>query len=111
MRYPSPRKKILRRQYRHLREARHRAFAVVVLRVGIDDETDRGIERQVGHDSRLTGEICACIGLGDGRRGNAIGRPHGMLRMAARQSKKFAGARIFFDLHQFVSGISVANSF
>ena len=45
------------RQAEHLHEIGHRAFAAVVLPVGIGDEAHRGVERQVLGDRRLSGRI------------------------------------------------------
>ena len=51
------RQEILVRQAEHLHEIGHRAFAAVVLPVGVGDEADRRIERQVGRDRRLLRRI------------------------------------------------------
>ena len=45
------------RQAEHLHEIRHRAFAAVILPVGIGDETDGRIERQIRGDGRLFGRV------------------------------------------------------
>ena len=45
------------RQAEHLREVGHRAFAAVVLPVGVGDEADRGIEGEIGRHGRLLGRI------------------------------------------------------
>ena len=44
-------------QAEHLHEIRHRPLAAVVLPVGISDEADRRIKRQIGSDSRLVRRI------------------------------------------------------
>ena len=41
------RQEILVRQAEHLHEVGHRAFAAVVLPVGVGDEADRGVEGQI----------------------------------------------------------------
>ena len=51
------RQEVLVRQAEHLREVRHRAFAAVVLPVGVGDEADRRVERQVRRHRRLLGRI------------------------------------------------------
>ena len=51
------RQEVLVRQAEHLHEIGHRAFAAVVLPVGVGDEADGGVERQVGRDRRLSGRI------------------------------------------------------
>ena len=48
---------VLMRQTEHLHEVGHRAFAAVVLPVGVGDEADRGIERQIRRDGGLLGRI------------------------------------------------------
>ena len=45
------------REAEHLHEIGQRAFAAVVLPVGVGDETDRGVERKIGRDRRLLGRI------------------------------------------------------
>ncbi len=44
---------VLMRQAQHLHEIRHRAFAAVGLPVGVGDEADGGVERQVRRDRGL----------------------------------------------------------
>ena len=51
------RQKILLRQCKHLHEIRHCRFATIVLPVGVGDEADSGVERQIGRHSRLPGGI------------------------------------------------------
>ena len=51
------RQEVLVREAEHLHEIRQRAFAAVVLPVGVGDEADRGVERQIGRDRRLLGRI------------------------------------------------------
>ena len=48
---------VLMRQTEHLHEVGHRAFAAVVLPIGVGDEADRGVERQIRGDGRLLGRI------------------------------------------------------
>ena len=48
---------VLVRQAEHLHEIRHRAFAAVVLPVGIGDEAHRRVERQILGDGGLLGRI------------------------------------------------------
>ena len=45
------------RKRQHLRQVRHRPFAAVVLPVGVGDEADRRIEREIGRHRRLSGRI------------------------------------------------------
>ena len=51
------RQEILVRQAQHLDEIGHRAFAAVVLPVGVGDEADRGVEGEVFGDRRLPGRV------------------------------------------------------
>ena len=51
------RQEILIREAEHLHEIGHRAFAAVVLPVGVGDEADRRIEREIGRHRRLIGWI------------------------------------------------------
>ena len=51
------RQEVLVRQAEHLREVGHRAFAAVVLPVGVGDEADRRVEREVRRHRRLLGRI------------------------------------------------------
>ena len=51
------RQEVLVRQAEHLHEVGHRAFAAVVLPVGVGDEADRRVEGEVGRDRRLSGRI------------------------------------------------------
>ena len=51
------RQEVLVREADHLREVRHRAFAAVVLPIGVGDEADRRVERQIGRHGRLFGRI------------------------------------------------------
>ena len=51
------RQEVLVRQAEHLREVGQRALAAVVLPVGVGDEADRRVERQIGRDRRLAGRI------------------------------------------------------
>ena len=51
------RQEVLVRQAEHLREVGHRAFAAVVLPVGVGDEADRRVERQIRRHRRLPGRI------------------------------------------------------
>ena len=51
------RQEVLVRQAEHLHEIRQRALAAVVLPVGIGDEADRRVERQILGDRRLLGGI------------------------------------------------------
>ena len=51
------RQEVLVRQAEHLREVGHRALAAVVLPVGVGDEADRRVERQIGRHRRLLGRI------------------------------------------------------
>ena len=51
------RQEVLVRQAEHLHEIGHRAFAAVVLPVGVGDEADRRVEREVGRHRRLLGRI------------------------------------------------------
>ena len=51
------RQEVLVRQAQHLHEVRQRAFAAVVLPVGVGDEADRRIERQIRRHRRLLGRI------------------------------------------------------
>ena len=51
------RQKVLMRQAEHLHEVRQRAFAAVVLPVGVGDEADRRVEGEIGRDRRLLGRI------------------------------------------------------
>jgi hypothetical protein len=48
---------VLVRQAEHLHEVRHRAFAAVVLPIGVGDEADRCVERQIGRDRGLLRRI------------------------------------------------------
>ena len=48
---------VLMREAEHLHEVGHRAFAAVVLPVGVGDEADRRVERQILGDRRLSGRI------------------------------------------------------
>ena len=51
------RQEVLVREAEHLREVGQRAFAAVVLPVGVGDEADRRIERQIGRHGRLFGRV------------------------------------------------------
>ena len=51
------RKEILVRQAEHLHEVGHRAFAAVVLPVGVGDEAHRRVEREILGDGGLLGRI------------------------------------------------------
>ena len=51
------RQEVLVRQAEHLHEIGHRAFAAVVLPVGVGDEADRRVEGEVRRDGRLSGRI------------------------------------------------------
>ena len=51
------RQEVLVRQAEHLHEVGHRAFAAVVLPVGVGDEADGRVERQIRRDGRLPGRI------------------------------------------------------
>ena len=51
------RKEVLVREAEHLHEVGHRAFAAVVLPVGVGDEAHRRIERQVGRNRRLFSRV------------------------------------------------------
>ena len=46
------RQEVLMRQAEHLREIGHRAFAAVVLPVGVGDEADGGVEGEIRRDGR-----------------------------------------------------------
>ena len=50
-------KEVLVREAQHLHEIGHRAFAAVVLPVGVGDEADRRVEGEVGGNRRLLGRI------------------------------------------------------
>ena len=51
------RQEVLVREAEHLREVGQRAFAAVVLPIGVGDEADRRIERQIGRHGRLFGRV------------------------------------------------------
>ena len=51
------RQEVLDRQAQHLGQVGHRALAAVVLPVGVGDEGDRGVERQIFRDCRHLGRI------------------------------------------------------
>ena len=51
------RQEVLVRQAEHLHEIGQRAFAAVVLPVGVGDEADCGVEGEIGRDRGLLGRI------------------------------------------------------